>query len=241
MIYNDERTAEQIPYPIREREDELFREWKLSRQYECFVFDGAPNPSAYLASTVKTVVMLKDPNALDARDPFDLREELATEPNIWWRTVASWCAGMTNLSSSPSLRWSDLERLPIKESLAPFAFMQMKKCTGGGSVTPATLIKYARQDADNIRAQLRIYQPDVIVGCGTGRILAEVLEGCEWRETEKGVWYAALSLDGHRPTYLIHYMHPSAYGTWKNVVCYGLLDAYREVVATHSLGARVPS
>jgi phenylpropionate dioxygenase-like ring-hydroxylating dioxygenase large terminal subunit len=170
---------------------------------------------------------LKDINASDVHGEFDLRLQLETGPHSWWRTVANWCAAISHLPKN--LSWSELQTIPTKQCLEPFAFMQLKKSAGSGYVSNKTLIDCARSDADEIRAQLSIYQPNVIVCCGVGQILADVLGSAPWRQTERGVRYMELTLFDNQPTYLIDYMHPSA-RAMKNVVCYGLLDAYQEVV-----------
>jgi hypothetical protein len=210
---------------IRESEDELFCKWKI--KYGSFVIDGAPHPDAFLASPVKTVIVLKDINAPDEQGEFPLRRQLENDPHRWWRTVANWCAAISHLPKV--LSWSDLQSIPIKQSLEPFAFMQLKKSAGSGLVSERTLIDFARSDADEIRAQLSIYRPEVIVCCGVGHILADALGGAHWCHTERGVRYMELTLYGNQPTYLIDYMHPSA-RAMKNIVCYGLLDAFREIV-----------
>jgi hypothetical protein len=221
---------------IGQREDELFRGWRHSRKYDSFVIDGAPCPSAFLSSRVRTVIILKDINAPDVHGDFDLRRQLATDPDRWWRTVANWCAAMSPLCSSKPIPWSNLNQLSIKECLEPFAFIQLKKTAGGGSVSMDTLREYARSDAEKIQEQLRIYQPEVIVCCGVGDILkTDVLNGAPWEQTDRGIRYSKLTLFDNPPTFLIDYMHPSV-RAWKSVVCYGLLDAYRDVVGRHNLG-----
>jgi len=185
------------------------------------------------------VIVLKDVNAPDSPGEFNLRMQLETDPHPWWSTVANWCAAMSACPETP--RWSDLGQVAAKDCLERFAFMQVKKSVGAGSVREDTLIDFARRDADMIREQLRIYRPHVIVGCGIGKILASILEGTKWRQTQRGVWYVECTLDVNLPTsYLIDYMHPSA-RAMKSVVCFGLLDAYREIIDAHGLRAAHPS
>jgi len=209
---------------IRESEDELFLKWK--NKYASFVIDGAPHPDAFLASPVKTVIVLKDINAPDAQGVFDLRDQLEKDPHRWWRTVANWCGAISNFPDAVS--WSDLQNIPIQQSLKPFAFMQLKKSAGGGLVINRSLIDCARSDSDEIRAQLSIYRPELIICCGVGQILADVLGGVVWHHTERGVRFLELRLYGNQITYMLDYMHPSA-RAMKNVICFGLLDAYGEI------------
>lgn len=219
---------------IREKEDLLFARWK-TRYPDDFVIDGAPYPDIFERSGTKCLIILKDVN-IDSADPkgdFPLREQLAEKPHDWWRTVANWCEGISRIhrSETENPSWSELENAPLADCLKPFAFMQLKKTTGGGSVDAFTLNFHAKNDRIEIREQINIYQPRMIVCCGVGTLIANVLEdnpqNLEWKTTRRGVRYVQLQLNRQK-TFLIDYMHPSARAS-KNVVCFGLLDAYREI------------
>ena len=112
--------------------------------------------------------------------------------------------------------------------------MQLKKEPGEGSVKDETLWEFARRDVELIRAQVAIYQPAIIIGAGVAQIVAHVLgiRG-DWKETKRGVRYVELQQDGPHPTQLIEYMHPSVRAK-PNVICYGLLDAYREITESEA-------
>lgn len=219
---------------IREKENLLFDQWK-TRYPNDFVIDGAPYPEVFESSMSKCLIILKDANIdpADARQDFPLRKQLSETPDDWWRTVANWCAGISrihgNETENPS--WSELQKTPLTDCLKPFAFMQLKKTTGVGSVHAGTLIEHAKNDRTEIREQINIYQPKMIVCCGVGNLVADVLKddtkNLEWKETLRGVRYVQLQLSRQK-TFLIDYMHPSARAA-KNVVCFGLLDAYREI------------
>lgn len=226
---------ETIKMNIREKEDLLFAQWR-TRYPDDFVIDGAPYPEIFEQSLARCLIILKDVN-IDPDDPkadFPLRKQLAEKPHDWWRTIANWCEGISrihgNETEQPS--WSELDKFPLADCLKPFAFMQLKKSTGRGSVHVGTLNEHAKKDRVEIREQINIYQPKMIVCCGVGNLVVEVLEdnskNLEWKETRRGVRYVKLQLNSQQ-TFLIDYMHPSARAA-KNIVCFGLLDAYREIV-----------
>lgn len=224
---------------IREKEMELFAAWKqkYAGMYpNCtFVVDGAPCPASYESSPVKCLIVLKDVN-LDSEDPyteeFPLRDQLADKPHPWWRTVANWCAGISGIHEEKHLTWDELQKSDIRDSLKPFAFMQLKKVTGGSSIGASVLAEHAVGDRDEILKQIQIYQPAVIICCGVGNLVKGILGNFDWSMTRRGVQYAIASVDGQR-TVVIDYMHPSVRAA-KNVVCYGILDAYREVVMSNT-------
>lgn len=222
-----------IDIDLRSRENELFNDWKRDRDYPSFVIDGAPRPDVFEDSPAKTVIVLKDINVDKFEGEFDLRKELEVNPGSFWREkVSPWCAGISNISKD--LSWSELEDIPVRDSLAPFAFIQLKKTAGKGSVDAKTIREFARKDADWIRQQLGIYEPKVIICAGkpVGKEVARILTdspGSDWPRTHRGIPYLELNFYGDRLTYLIDYAHPSARIS-KHILCYPLLDAYRELM-----------
>lgn len=220
---------------IRSKEKDLFERWKKNYPTRTFVIDGAPFPDSFKDSKARCLIVLKDVN-LDSKDPyteeFPLRDQLADEPHPWWRTVANWCAGISGIHEGKNLTWDELESCDIRDSLKPFAFMQLKKTTGGGSVGANALANHARDDKDQILEQIHIYRPAAIICCGVGNLVNAILGNSGWSKTKRGVEYARTEIDGQR-TVVIDYMHPSARCA-KNIVCYGILDAYREIVIPDS-------
>lgn len=206
----------------------------------------APCPEGFKNSEVKCLIILKDANFDPEENPeeFDLRGQLAgekqDEPHDWWRTIANWCAGISSIHEGKYLSWSELQKINankegIKHSLKSFAFMQLKKTVGVGFINDNALRKHAENDTSQIKEQIDIYRPDVIICCGgvVGNIIAGMFAFPEWGQTRKGVQFATRDLNGQR-TFLINYIHPSARAA-KNIVCYGIIDAYREIVATKSV------
>lgn len=216
---------------IRLKEDQLFATWKKKYPNETFVIDGAPGPESFESSPSRCLIILKDANFDPQEKPeetFDLRKQLLEDPHGWWRTIANWCAGISHIHERKNLTWLELEQEDIKHSLQPFAFMQLKKTVGGGSVDAKVIEDHVERDETEIKKQIDIYQPKAIICCGVGAEMVRVLNSSKWQHTRTGVQYATVDLYGQQ-TFLIDYMHPSARAA-KNIVCFGLLDAYREIV-----------
>lgn len=220
---------------ISERENKLFDIWMKKKGRKPFIKDGLPSPEEYLKSKVKILFILKDANfGISDEDnksgnfdssPHDLRAELRKDPHVWWRKVRNWCAPLLD----SNLTWEDVKNKDIGESLAPFGFIQLKKNAGSGSVKYDTLLKVAKEDREEIKNQIAIYNPDFIVCCGVGEILYEdVYSGLEQRTlTPEGVgyWKVNIGSDDTNSTYIIDYCHPSArFGTRiEGVVAFGLV------------------
>jgi len=202
---------------IKKKEDELFDKWMAQDEIKCFIKDGCPSPDAYSKSELKIIFILKDANMgakyiLSNPGPYEQREELRTEPGAWWKKIRNWCVPILN----PKIKWEQVKSKSVKESLAPFAFMQLKKAGGGGSVQNETLIDFARKYKEYIRAQIAIYQPDFIVCCGVGEIVfKEVFSetASSSMSTPNGVGYWTIRLNGlpdEKITHIIDFCHPSA-------------------------------
>lgn len=225
-------------HEITKKEDELFDSWKEGSAG--FVKDGAPNPLAFESSHVRTLFILKEVNIPDLDNVFDQRHQLATEPHQWWRKIGSWCAAISaNQEDTPG--WKELESYSDDDTLAndelikrlaPFAFMQLNKTGGGGTSEDQQLRDSAEANQKYILDQIGIYQPDIIIGCGTGDILFNLFNSlgdvAEAQLTSRGVYYSHHWLRDDKVSTLIHFSHPSARAP-RNLLCYGLLDAYREV------------
>ena len=220
------------------KEDELFDSWKEGSAG--FVIDGVPNPLAFDSSPTRALFILKEVNIPDLSKDFDLRLQLATEPHPWWRKMGSWCAAIS-AKQDDTPDWKDLESYSDDDTmandelikrLAPFAFMQLNKTGGGGTSEDEQLRGSAEANQKYILDQIGIYQPDIIIGCGTGDILFNLFNSlgkvAEAKLTSRGVYYSDHKLSDKKVTTLIHFSHPSA-RVPRNLLCYGLLDAYREV------------
>ena len=224
--------SERAKVSITEQEDALFCLWRESVKDGQFVIDGAPSPALFETSPARCLVVLKEPN-FDPKDqdttPFNQRDELATQPDAWWNTVKNWCAGISALHEGHSLTWDQLKALDLRAALQPFAFMQLKKTTGNGLVVSDNFRNRVRNDGDFILAQMAIYKPKVVIACG---VAAEIERLCgvigAWRTTTRGVRFNQIMIGGQAAT-LIDVPHPSA-RVADHVLCFSLLDAYREVV-----------
>jgi len=203
---------------IREQEDALFKKWMHKKDRNPFIMDGAPSPEKYKKSKRHIIFILKDANfGLSEEDQnnskveniysYDQRKELHYNPDLWWQKISNWCTPILQ----PDLDWEKVKQKSICESLASFAFMQLKKNAGGGSVNTGTLWQTAKEDKNEINEQIAIYQPDFIICCGVGEIVyKEVFSGKEkLKHTPNGVGYWNVSIN-NKNTNIIDFCHPSA-------------------------------
>ncbi len=213
---------------IRAQEDELFEYWRQKPGRTPFVIDGAPFPDLYEKSLPRTLFILKDCNLgnYDCQ-VFRLREQMENNPSTWWSTVANWGQLLRNLTGNEPT-WNEVISAPIQRGLERHTYMQLKKKPGGGRISDAELWRYAKEDSEEIRKQIRIYSPHIIVAAGTGRYVKHILNcSDEIKKTPRGIGYWAASKQADSACYIIDFCHPSNRAGLKvsSALGYGLRDA----------------
>lgn len=169
----------------------LLRRWKERLRAEpgrgfFFFEDGAVNSSLYEQSPRRLVFVLKEGNhkAGAEGDSYDLTDFVRTENacSATWDNLARWAVGITSRSL---LSW---EQLPVVTDqnrgalLGATAFLNLNK-RGGGSITNMSELRRAVLPyANEIRTQLELLEPDLVVACGTGVLLRELVAGTPWVE-----------------------------------------------------------
>ena len=213
---------------IRAQEDELFESWRRKPGRTPFVCDGAPFPGLYEQSRPRTLFILKDCNLGDFDGQvFDLRGQMEDNPNTWWSTIANWGRLLQNLTSREPT-WNEVISAPIQQGLEQHTFMQLKKTPGGGGISDAELWRYAKEDSEEIRKQIRIYSPYIIVAAGTGQYVKHILNcSDEIKKTPRGIGYWVASKPADSACYIIDFCHPSNRAGLKvsSALGYGLRDA----------------
>ena len=216
---------------IFEREQELFERWASDSSFvgNGFVRDGVACERTYIESTPKILFVLKETNDPSGSDG-DLREFMRNGATAnTWNNITRWVEGIRNLPNDTPwevLEYIDEERR--QEALRTIAAVNLKKAPGGSTAVLAQLEQAAENDKLYIKEQIKIYNADYIIFCGsdTSNIFHSLVDRreVEWRRTSRGVWF-------HKPypdPYMIQYYHPQAHYP-NHLLHYGLVDAVREI------------
>lgn len=210
---------------ISAKEKELFKEWKKRR--ESLVADGAVSEQYYLESCPKIAFILKETNDPGFCDP----RKFLRDGGRWqtWNSVARWVHGIRNLPSEAiGLATKKIDTAFRREMLGGIVVMNLKKSPGGSSTNDADLEKVAGEDAEYIRMQYALYDPDITI-CGgegtTGELLRKVVHPkMSWKQTTGGVrWYWR---DTHKC--VVEFIHPAARVRTARLLG-DLLDAIKEI------------
>lgn len=215
---------------IREKEDELFREWKLKRPG--LVADGVVNEDTYLASFPRLLFVLKEVNDTQDGGGWDLRDELKKggRPQTW-DNITRWVEGIRRLPEE--IPWGELRDVDEERrchALSSIAAINLKKSPGSHTADPVALSETAKEDRVFLNRQFAIYEPDLVICCGTSDLLHRLIdfEPINWRQTRRGIWFHEIKTTKR---FVVDYAHPMA-RVEPCLLYYGLMDAVREFLGS---------
>jgi len=230
---------------FRRTEENLFSAWALeaNRIYgsqQQFVKDGVVEPERYFNSKRKTLFLLKEVHEKEGESKgWDLCEEIRNgAPWSGWRNWDVLARWTHDILAGQATDWNTLTSevdSKVSDWLRNIALVNVKKSGGGASTDPQELWDYSQKFQDPLRAQVSLYQPDLIVYCGTGNIgwdLFKPNRGEEFR-TSRNVWGHKFQI-GDRPCVGVGFYHFGARYP-HNFLHYGLVDAVQQIFSNETL------
>jgi len=150
---------------ISKIEEEIFYSIKRKFPGKPFWEDGIVEYNSYSKSSPRILYVLKDPNA--PGESGNLREFLRNGGyGLTWNPVAFWTYGVYN--DFPN--WETVMNLDLKmlrlEWLKKIAAINLKKVPGRGNATDKVIKEYALKCIDELKEQIELYCPDMIIVCG---------------------------------------------------------------------------
>lgn len=215
---------------ILQSEKLLFAKWK--RKWPRFIEDGVVDEETYLASSPKLLFVLKEANDSDpGPGGWDLRKFLQDGARSQtWDTVTRWVEGIRRLPED--IPWQEVAEVDAerrRRTLRSIAALNLKKFPGGHTTDGGVLRAAALEDKLFLEKQFAIYDPDIVIFCGTCDLYCGIFElDAPSKCTQRGVLYYEF-----KPKhFMVSYAHPEA-RVAKNLVHYGLVDALREILGKH--------
>ena len=213
---------------IVDEEDVIFSE--LEKQMPTIIRDGVADESEYLSARYKILYVLKEVNGGES---WDLRQFIREggRPQTW-DNIARWTEAILNWDTG-QMSWNELDKSKEdneqrrKNMLKKIAAINLKKTSGGYTADGKVISSAAKANKCIIRKQLDIYNPDIIVCCGTD---GDFVEACysdakiEWKSTSRGIWYFI-----HDGKVIISFTHPEA-RVKDAILYYSFYDAIREIL-----------
>lgn len=215
---------------IKDVETKLFNQLKINNP--SIVTDGVVNEKEYLDSKYKILYIMKEVNSYQ-NGGWSLTEFISNGaiPQTW-DNVARWTEGILNLEKD--FDWEYLSRandLRRNIYLKKIASINLKKTAGKHTSIANEIGIAAKNNKDIIKKQVDMYQPNIIVCCGTGGLFVkDCLESdLTWQMTSRGIEYIIFD-----KTIIVSFSHPEA-RVADQYLYYALIDAISEILEEYPL------
>lgn len=215
---------------IKDAETKLFNQLKINTP--SIVTDGVINEKEYLDSKYKILYIMKEVNSYQ-NGGWSLAEFISNGaiPQTW-DNIARWTEGILNLEKD--FDWEYLSRAnDLRRSiyLKKIASINLKKTPGRHTSIYNEIRLATKNNKEIIKKQVDIYQPDIIICCGTsGLFVKDCLEsGLTWQMTSRGIEYMILD-----NTIIVSFSHPEA-RVADQYLYYALIDAIREILEEYPI------
>ena len=172
----------------------MMAEWSASFvQPCCFNTDGIVDYErwAALPDGKHIVVLLKETNALRGSLVEFLSHGGSETYYRTWNNVARWANMILNSSY-----WEFVPKSTLDDMVRNIAVINLKKCFGSARASAKAVRQAARQDADRLKRQIQLYEPDIILTGGWGLVSNilhdEILaDDAEWVKPngQTALWY----------------------------------------------------
>lgn len=218
---------------------ELFDKWKNKPEKDginhignTFVSDGIVNPETWFSNEIRPLFLLKEAYSEGETDDWDLINEWLKTDNslgLTWRRVSQWTYGVleTTTDSIPAFKKSSVYGKGKNEWLNQIAVMNIKKSNGKKESEETDLMKYAKNDREQLFDQLKITSPTVII-CGNTLKYLGTITGQKIKTKRNDNWYYEIELDGKK-IMVLDYFHPAnQYPDLLNF--YGLVSIYQQAL-----------
>ncbi len=209
---------------IKEEEKILFD--KLRDSNPIIVEDGIVDEAEYLASRYKILYVMKEVNGGEG---WNLKEFLkdGARPQTW-NNIARWTEGILNLEADYKWDYLDSNNEDRRKiMLKKIGSINLKKIPGKHTSNSNEITNEARLNKDLINKQVELYQPDIIICCGTFDTFVEIFSDAKNKKlkmTARGVRYII-----YEDKIIISYAHPAARVRYA-YIHYALMDALREIL-----------
>ena len=215
---------------IKKSETKLFNQLKINNP--SIVTDGVVNEKEYLDSKYKILYIMKEVNSYQ-NGGWSLTEFISNGARSQTRdNVARWTEGILNLEKDLDWEYLSGDNDPRRNIyLKKIASINLKKTPGRHTSIAKEISMGAKNNKEIIKKQVDIYQPDIIICCGTsGIFVKDCLESdLTWQMTSRGIEYMILD-----NTIIVSFSHPEA-RVADQYLYYALIDAIREILEEYPI------
>ncbi len=212
---------------ITEQQNKIFDE--LRQMDLGIIDDGISDETAYLSAKYRIMYVLKEVNGGSG---WSLCRHLRSggrqqAHDATWDNIARWTEGIFRLPEE--IAWTELDsgcENRRKRMLPKICAVNVKKTSGSHVADSRKIYSEALNNADILKKQLQLYDPDLVICCGTAGAFVDACfqdKKIDWKMTSRGIWYFK---DNGMP--VVAFSHPAA-RVKDCYLYYALLDAVREI------------
>lgn len=204
---------------IKEKERELFQKWRSEQGYPNFMADGLFDEETWNKQNIKILFVLKEANWPDG--DLDLCAYLLSEPEhsgYWktWNNIVRWTQAIRTGGDYPET----ITKADKTACLKTITALNIKKVGGGARAKDEEIRDYGKRDARFVKAQIELYQPDIIICCGRGTGKnADILynyvyvgQVSKWQNPIMNHNYFICTLDTGKEIPIVSFRHPQIIG-----------------------------
>lgn len=205
--------------------NDLFNKWKKDRpEYvENFVEDGIIDFDKWESAKPKILFLLKEVNDdFEPTDPFTVRN------NRFSFNIARWRYAIMELYKNINISPLFPENDELPSELFDISFIEIKKVSENKPVSDGDdLSSFAKRDANFIREEIEIINPEIILCCGTFEYLRDIIYKGELTDNHQIKYVYDERIDcsswkmGNRM--ILYFYHPS-YRNVSNEELYNILS-----------------
>ncbi len=206
---------------INKKLDLLFTSWKKEMEknghegfcYDGLIYRGGQEDELWASAPRKILFLLKEQNDNDGEDVREWSGSINGKSPYrnFYNRISAWLYGLTHATKAGYLSASeafDAGNQMKALSSYPYAYVNLKKQTGGAQANDKEILAHAMIYQDFLREQLDILGANIVVCCGdvVFQSAKEVLYGdLEFKQVNDWIW-----LNKERNLILIHSFHPAA-------------------------------
>lgn len=237
----------------KENREKLFKKWVnkdpgeskvINHKKNVFIYDGVVCPEKWFASAIRPLFLLKE-----AYGTFKAGEDTKTyggNPANWdlikdfllsdwkikrvlWKRVSQWTSGLLETTSTDIAPFADNTDMSYfgNQYLKRSAVINVKKSAGQKNSHDDDVMHYAKHDHEELREQLELLAPTVIV-CGSTFEFLKTFMGADTKFTCISERCYLMQLK-ERDIIVLHYYHPSnRYPSILNY--YALMGIYQQAL-----------
>lgn len=189
---------------------DMWEEKHRNKGYKRFIRDGIICEEEWEKQHTPRVCYFLKEAYTSNENGYNLAEDLhdCEQPWTMWRKIAIWTQAIHNAFSSNMCEYDEeILRSHEKEIIDRIAVVNVKKSNGEKTSNYDDLKKYAIEDQAEIKQELEIIKPDIIV-CGNNCSLLKIVLGDEFHNEDTwdnmvGLWKDTVVIDYYHPA--VHY------------------------------------